>query len=161
MLKHVDILSKLEKVMEHNTRFYKSDFQFDRELILKAAEQPGQGLLWLSRPCGTECFYERDVYLVGSYPYHAWLYHAESGESCIGYAVEVTGMQDGRPVGNLFKLDLRRHAADVRREAISAQVLHPEDTPTLDAILRNAHYQRRRNLHESQHKTHDPHGAHV
>ena len=27
MLKNVDILSTLEKVMEHNTRFYISDFQ--------------------------------------------------------------------------------------------------------------------------------------
>lgn len=156
MLKHVDILSTLEKVMEHNTRFYKSDFQFDRELILKAAAQPVQYLLWLSRPCGTECFYERDVYLVGSYPHHSWLYHIESGESCVGYAVEVTGLRDGRPVGNLYKLDLRRHAAEVRREAISAQ-----DEDSLVAILRSARNQRRRNLHESQHKTHDPHGAHV
>ena len=121
--KDADILPILEAAMERNTRHYQSDFQYDRELILGAAAHPKQYLLWLSRPCGTECFYERDVYIRDSYAHHAWVYHAETRESCIAYAVEVTGLRDGRPMGNLYPLDLRRHAASVKREALPAQTV--------------------------------------
>lgn len=121
--KDADIFPVLEAAMERNTRHYQSDFQYDRELILQAAAHPKQYLLWLSRPCGTECFYERDVYIKESYAHHAWVYHAEKRGPCIAYAVEITGLRDGRPVGNLYPLDLQRHAARIKREALSAQTV--------------------------------------
>lgn len=116
---NVGIVAILHPIMESNTMHYKSDFAHDVELFARAANSPDaedKQLLWMSRPCGTECFYERDVYMKGSYAHTAWLYHA--GNKTIAYAVEITGIQNGNVMGNLYELDSRKHAAKLERDAL-------------------------------------------
>lgn len=120
---HVDVIASLGAVMEINTEHYKSDFQYDREMFQKAAQHPdaeNTRLLWLSRSSGTECFYERDAYLNESYAHHSWLYHTESRDGILAYAVEITGMEGGRVMGNLYELDAQQHAAKVERDSLPA-----------------------------------------
>ena len=77
---NVDILACLDAVMKQNTGFYQSDFEIDKEIIHKAAASPDREdrtLLWLSRPSGTHCFRERDVFLKDTRPYNTWKFHGE------------------------------------------------------------------------------------
>lgn len=122
----VDILKTLKTVMLHNTKNYQTDFQYDRQMVLDAVKHfksERWNFLWMSRPCGTECFYERDVYIRETYAHHAWLYHAENNEYCIAYAVEILASPNGVPLGNLYPLDLRQSAAGIRREALHAHTV--------------------------------------
>ena len=62
----VDVIASLEAVMKQNTAFYQSDFEIDKEILQEAAQRPAiedRRLLWFSRPSGTCCFRERDVFL--------------------------------------------------------------------------------------------------
>ena len=121
---NVDIIASLGAVMELNTEHYKSDFRYDMEMFMEAAQHPTEEnthLLWLSRHCGTECFLERDAYLKESQANHTWTFHATTGDSILAYAVEITGLQDGKVMGNLYELDYRQHAAKLEQQALSIQ----------------------------------------
>ena len=120
---HVDITASLGAVMEVNTEHYKSDFKYDMEMFNRAAAHPdaeNTRLLWLSRQSGTECFYERDAYLQESYAHTAWIYHAGGSDNTLAYAVEITGIEDGKIMGNLYELDARQHAAKLERDSLPA-----------------------------------------
>lgn len=120
---NVDVIAALGAVMDANTEHYKTDFQYDIEMFKKAAAAPDgdiNRLLWLSRPSGTECFYERDAYLTGNYANHAWSYYADTQDSIHAYAVEITGRDKGRVVGNLYELDYKSHVRQLERDALPA-----------------------------------------
>ena len=120
----VDIIASLGAVMELNTEHYKSDFRYDIEMFMEAAQHPTEEnthLLWLSRHCGTECFRERDAYLKESQASHTWLFHATTGDSILAYAVEITGLRDGKVMGDLYELDYRQHAAKLGQQALPIQ----------------------------------------
>ena len=119
---NVDIIATLGAVVELNTEHYKSDFKYDADMFKEAAINPdgeNNRLLWLSRHSGTECFPERDAYIIETHAHTAWIYHAEgNGDSLRAYAVEITGLDNGRVIGNLTELDYRQHAAEVKKAAV-------------------------------------------
>ena len=96
---NVDILACLDAVMKQNTGFYQSDFEIDKKIIHEAAASPDREdrtLLWLSRPSGTHCFRERDVFLKDTRPYTTWKFHGEqTRDRILAYAVELTGRERG------------------------------------------------------------------
>jgi hypothetical protein len=117
----VDIIATLGAVMEINTEGYKSDFKYDIEMFKQAAKEPDSEntrLLWLSRQNGTECFIERDVYLKECHANNAWCYYNSPGNSIKAYAVEITGMENGRVKGNLYELDYSAHVRDVQKAVL-------------------------------------------
>lgn len=64
---NVDVIASLEAIMKQNTAFYQSDFEIDKRILREAASRPAaeeKRLLWFSRPSGTCCFRERDVFLI-------------------------------------------------------------------------------------------------
>lgn len=126
---NVDILACLDAVMKQNTGFYQSDFEIDKEIIHKAAASPDRedkNLLWLSRPSGTHCFRERDVFLKDTRPYNTWKFHGQqTRDRILAYAVELTGRERGKIRGNLYELDYAAHFRHVREQAL------PADTVTL------------------------------
>lgn len=76
----VDILDFLGQVVELHTQHYKEDFDVDKELIQKVAlsgEPEERRLLWMSRPCGTYCLSEREVYLQESNENKVWMFYHE------------------------------------------------------------------------------------
>ena len=106
---NVDVTASLEAIMKQNTAFYQSDFDIDKEIIKRAAESPNVGdkmLLWFSRPSGTCCIKERDAFLKGTREHNTWKFYGEqTRDRVLAYAVELTGIQDGKITGNLYELD--------------------------------------------------------
>ena len=78
-------------------------------------------LLWLSRPSGTHCFRERDVFLKDTRPYNTWKFHGEqTRDRILAYAVELTGRERGKIRGNLYELDYKQHYERVKAKALPA-----------------------------------------
>lgn len=131
---NVDVIAALGAVMEINTEHYKSDFQYDIELFQKAAAAPDgdiNRLLWLSRPSGTECFRERDAHIKDTHSHNAWCYYADTKDTILAYAVEITGMEGGKPMGNLYELDYGKQVEQLRKDAqppIAVTFFRPDGT---------------------------------
>ena len=75
----------------------------------------------MSRRCGTWCLKERRVFLKPTGAYHIWTYYGDGrSERILAYAVEVTGLEDGKVTGNLYPLDYREHVELVKRMSVPA-----------------------------------------
>ena len=119
---NVDVIAALGAVMEINTEHYKSDFKYDIDMFKEAAAQPNgdnNHLFWLSRPSGTECFWERSASIKNTAAHNSWSYYADTKDTILAYAVEITGMENGKPTGNLYELDYRRQVAQLDKVAPS------------------------------------------
>lgn len=124
---NIDLPGNLEKIMRRNTRSYQSDFEWDSETLMDAAANADtvplrdRIYLWMSRPCGTWCVKEKDVFLEPACAHNIWSYYAgETSQRILAYAVEVMGMEDKKAVGNLYPLDYRKHVESVKDAAIPA-----------------------------------------
>ncbi|HBL6365936.1 TPA: hypothetical protein LTU88_003009 [Enterococcus faecium] len=110
---NVDVLAALEQIMRQNTAFYQSDFGIDKDIIRRDAasdQAADKTLLWMSRPSGTYCFRERDVFLKDTRQYNTWKFYGEqTRDKILAYAVELTGTQGGTIRGNLYELDYPQH----------------------------------------------------
>ena len=118
--------------MRQNTAFYRNDFEIDKEIISRAAasdKAEDKTLLWMSRPSGTYCFRESDVYLQGTRQHNTWKFYGEqTRDRVLAYAVELTGKVRGVIRGNLYELDYPQHFRHVAAEAVQADniILHYE-----------------------------------
>lgn len=115
---NIDVIAALGAVMEINTEHYKSDFKYDVEMFKEAATEPNgenNRLLWLSRPSGTECFWERSASIKDTAANNSWSYYAGTNDNILAYAVEITGMENGKPTGNLYELDYRRQVEQLNK----------------------------------------------
>lgn len=124
---NVDVLASLNAIMKQNTGFYQSDFKVDKEIIARAAASPDAAdktILWLSRPSGTHCFRERDVFLKDTGAHNTWRFHKEqTRDRVLAYAVEITGVEDGKIRGNLFELDYSQHYQRVKGQSVPADMV--------------------------------------
>ena len=122
-----DLIATLESIMRRNTKHYREDFEGDRSMLTAAAAGSPSVFLWMSRPCGTCCFPERDVFIRGTYPHIAWLhYRDQEPQNIRAYAVEVTGERDGKVQGTLYKLDYLSHCEEVARCSVPAGTIRLE-----------------------------------
>ena len=83
---NVDVIASLEAIMKQNTAFYQSDFDIDKQILQKAAVSPvpeDKRLLWFSRPSGTCCFRERDVFLKDTRQHNTWRFYGEQTRDTI------------------------------------------------------------------------------
>lgn len=114
----VDILDFLGQVVELHTQHYKEDFDVYKELIQKVAlsgEPEERRLLWMSRPCGTYCLSEREVYLQESNENKVWMfYHEQTNDPILAYALTLDGLQDGKVTGTIYPLDYPSHVERVK-----------------------------------------------
>ncbi len=121
---NVDVIASLEAIMKQNTAFYQSDFDIDKQILQKAAISPipeGKRLLWFSRPSGTCCFRERDVFLKDTRQHNTWRFYGEqTHDTILAYAVELTGTEQEKIKGNLYELDYPQHFREVIEKSISA-----------------------------------------
>ncbi len=120
----VDVLASLEAILKQNTGFYQSDFDIDKQIIAEKAASPSKEdktLLWLSRPSGTYCFRERDIFISDTAPHNTWRYYKEqSRDPILAYAVELTGTEGGKIKGNLYELDYEKHYERVKDNTLAA-----------------------------------------
>ena len=121
---NVDVIASLEAIMKQNTAFYQSDFDIDKQILQKAAVSPvpeDKRLLWFSRPSGTCCFRERDVFLKDTRQHNTWRFYGEqTRDTILAYAVELTGTEQGKIKGNLYELDYLQHFREVIEKSIPA-----------------------------------------
>lgn len=121
---NVDVIASLEAIMKQNTAFYQSDFDIDKQILQKAAVSPvpeDKRLLWFSRPPGTCCFRERDVFLKDTRQHNTWRFYGEqTRDTILAYAVELTGTQKEKIKGNLYELDYLQHFREVIEKSIPA-----------------------------------------
>lgn len=123
---NVDVLAALGEIMRQNTAFYQSDFDIDKGIIQRAAaseQAVDKALLWMSRPSGTYCFRERDVFLKGTRQHNTWRFYGEqTRDKILAYAVELTSTKDGTIRGNLYELDYQQHYQHVIDAALPVNV---------------------------------------
>ena len=68
---NVDVLASLQQIMQQNTAAFQNDFDIDKKILTQAAKSKNaedKVYLWFSRPNGTHCLRERDVFLRGTHP---------------------------------------------------------------------------------------------
>lgn len=120
----VDVIASLEAIMKQNTAFYQSDFDIDKRILREAAARPDaedKRLLWFSRPSGTCCVRERDVFLKDTRQHNTWRFYGEqTSDKILAYAVELTGTERGKLKGNLYELDYPQHFREVVGKSIPA-----------------------------------------
>ena len=124
--KNMDVEASLRAVMERNTEHYQSDFEYDKARFLKAAQSEhaeDKTLYWLSRPSGTWCFRERDIFLRDSEAFRTWQHYKDTSDTILAYTVEITGMEDGRVMGTLYTQDYRAMAEHIDRAALAADTV--------------------------------------
>lgn len=122
----VDILSVLSQVVQRNTQHYQSDFDYDRETLSRAGQElnmENRVFYWMSRPEGTWCVKEREVFLLESEAHTIWTYHEAEAENICAYRVTVTGLRDGRPVGLLKRLNYKEQVQRVQRAALPVETV--------------------------------------
>ena len=89
-----------------------------KKLIQKVAlsgEPEERRLLWMSRPCGTYCLSEREVYLQESNENKVWMfYHEQTNDPILAYALTLDGLQDGKVTGTIYPLDYPSHVERVK-----------------------------------------------
>ena len=123
---NVNVLAALGEIMRQNTAFYRNDFDIDKEIIKRAAaseQAVDKALLWMSRPSGTYCFRERDVFLEDTRQHNTWRFYGEqTRDKILAYAVELTGTQDGTIRGNLYELDYQQHFRHVIEATLPVSV---------------------------------------
>ena len=121
---NVDVIVSLEAIMKQNTAFYQSDFEIDKRILREAASRPvaeEKRLLWFSRPSGTCCFRERDVFLKDTRQHNTWRFYGEqTRDKILAYAVELTGKENGIIKGNLYELDYPQHFREVVEKSLPA-----------------------------------------
>ena len=116
-----DVLSVLREIMSHNTKHYQTDFDIDEEIHMEAAEEPNaldRRYLWMSRPCGTHCLKEKDVFLFNSPEYSTWTAYAATADEIVAYAVQLNYRENGVLKGDLYELDYASHCAMAKNSAI-------------------------------------------
>ena len=114
--------------MKKNTLSYQGDFTYDRKDLEDAAAGADalpfreRTYLWMSRRCGTWCLKEWRVYLMETAAYNIWTYYGDGrSERILAYIVEVTGLEDGKVIGNLYPLDYREHVEYVRKVSVPVE----------------------------------------
>lgn len=126
------VLAVLREIMSHNTKYYQTDFDLDEKILTEAAKEKDvwdRRYLWMSRPCGTHCLKEKDVFLYNTAENCAWTVYADTADEIIAYAVQLNGCEDGVLKGDLYELDYASHRAMAENSAVKiAQVkLHCGD----------------------------------
>ncbi len=153
--KDMDVEASLRAVMERNTRHYQSDFEYDKARFLRAAQSENaedKTLYWLSRPAGTWCFRERDIFIRDSEAFLTWQHYKDSSDSILAYTVEITGLENGRVMGTLYSQDYRAMAEHIDRAALTADTVSIRFEGQNDTVqYKYADYFRHRNSIHDQH----------
>lgn len=122
----IDVLMFLAQVLEENTTGYRSDFQYDVRMLTQAAQEKDMRdrvFYWMSRPNGTWCVKEREVFLQGSGAHSIWTYYADQPEGIRAYRVTITGTEGRKVMGQVIPLDYKTQVHRVQEQAIPATAL--------------------------------------
>lgn len=110
---NVDVLETLQKIVEHNTDYYQTDFKYDMEKLRAAANDRNaqRHFFWMSRGGGTWCFAEPDVYIRRTNAHNTWNYYGAGNKSehVKTFWIELKGMRDEKVMGDIVEIDYQKH----------------------------------------------------
>lgn len=123
----VDILSFMAKVVEKHTQYYQSDFQIDKEMLLRTIDKRGQQdkrFIWLCRTHGTWLLLERNVFIKGTSQHNTFNHYIEqSSGPVLAFLVEVTSGTQDSVMGNVYVLDYPEHYEHVQAVSLKAETV--------------------------------------
>lgn len=141
---NVDVLASLQQIMQQNTAAFQNDFDIDKKILTQAAKSKNaenKVYLWFSRPNGTHCLRERDVFLRGTREHNTFrFYHEQTKERVLAYAVVLSGMESGKVKGSIYELDYAAKAklaiqTALRTDNIRRCIFPPSRTDTAFSLL--------------------------
>ncbi len=121
MEKRIDLLKYLSRVVQENTRAYQEDFQYDVRKITESVREShmeDRVFYWMSRPAGTWCVKERDVFLRESEGHAIWTHYAPVADEIRAFRIVVTGLRDGVVVGDVYPLNYKEQVHRIREAAL-------------------------------------------
>lgn len=121
MGRQIELLPFLAGIVRTNTRAYQSDFDYDIRTLTRAVQEPNmenRTFYWMSRPSGTWCVRERDVFLRETDGHAIWTYYGDRPERIWACRVIVTAERDGSVLGKVFPLDYKEQVCRVLRDAL-------------------------------------------
>lgn len=124
---NVDVIAALDAILHQNTGYYQEQFKQVEKAVTEAATSPAhhdKSLLWVSAPAGTCCVSEKDLLIQENLKYGRFGSYAEGvrldGDKALCYAVELSGVEVGRPKGTIYRLDYLEHLAHLNRVVVPA-----------------------------------------
>lgn len=121
-----NILAFLAEIVQKNTRAYPEDFDLDAKKLWDSAQDPNmenRAFYWMSRPHGTWCVREREVFLDDTNANCIWTYYADQPEGILAYRVVVEGVHDGKLAGRVYPIDYKSQVQRVLRSALPIETL--------------------------------------
>lgn len=124
---NVEVIDALDAILHQNTGYYQEQFGQVEKTITATAISPAHDdktLLWVSAPAGTCCEKEKDLLIQENLKYGRFGSYAEGvrldGDKALCYAVELSGVEAGRPKGTIYRLDYLEHLAHLNHVAVPA-----------------------------------------
>ncbi|MBM6909113.1 hypothetical protein [Oscillibacter valericigenes] len=121
MERQIEIIPFLSRVVQENTHAYQEDFDYDVRKITRAVQESNmedRTFYWMSRPCGTWCVKERDVFLRETDEHIIWTHFASEADGIRAYRIVITGHRDGTAIGNVFPLHYREQVQRIQQAAL-------------------------------------------
>lgn len=118
-----DLLNTMREILMENTSSYRSDFEYDMEKLTTAAREPkveDRTFYWLSRPCGTWCLNERNVFLEGTVENTIWTHYENEHHGFRAFRVVVEEMQGACLYGSLIPFDYGESVRRIKRASLPA-----------------------------------------
>lgn len=118
-MKNVHIFNILQMILDENTTHYKEDFEIDKKIISRAWANNVPVLIWMSRPHGTYCYRENELFIVDSTAYNVYTFYKQQGltKGIRTFAIELKKEEAGALYGNIYELDYPTHVRRVEKNA--------------------------------------------
>ena len=129
MEKKIDLIPFLDGIVEKNTQHYQEDFARDEERLQAAmleTYQEDRTFLWMSRPCGTWCLLEREVFLRETPAHTIWTgtdYIAEADKIKAYRIIVAPGYPGAFVLGKVQPLNYGEQVQRVMRNAVHVQLV--------------------------------------
>lgn len=126
MPQEIELIPFLAKIVQEHTTAYQSDFEYDIAALRRAAretQEENRAFYWMSRPHGTWCVKEREVFLCESNAHTIWTHYEAEPAGIVAYGVCVTGEWRGNPVGHVWRLNYPEQVRRVKRAALPVETV--------------------------------------
>lgn len=124
---NVDILAFMGDVVQTHTKHYQSDFQIDKEMLLRTMEkkvQQDKRFIWLCRTHGTWLLLERNVFLKDTWEFNTFTFYAEqTSDPILAYVIEITSGAQDSITGNIYVLDYAAYYDHVQSVSLAAETV--------------------------------------
>ena len=125
-----NILAFLAQIVQKNTRAYPEDFDLDAKKLWDSAQDPNmenRAFYWMSRPHGTWCVREREVFLDDTNANCIWTHYAAYPDGILAYRIVVEGIRDGKLAGKVIPIDYAKQVRRVMQSALPVAKIQYRD----------------------------------